>query len=64
MPLGAWWLTPIGFLDHTLLSNDSNQDRDGAEIIGLLMLLLIAYPYIPLLNRIPDYLKVYRLIWR
>ena len=64
MPLGAWWLTPIGFLDHTVLSNDPNQDRDGAEIIGLLMLLLIAYPYIPILNRIPDYLKVYRLIWR
>ena len=64
MPLGAWWLTPIGVLDHTLLANDPNQDRDGAEIIGLLLLFMIAFPYIPLLNRIPDWTRVYKLIWR
>lgn len=64
MPLGAWWLTPLGVLDHTALAGDPNQDRDGAEILGLLVLLLIAYPYIPFFNRLPDYLKVYKLIWR
>jgi hypothetical protein len=62
-PLGAWWLAPIGLLDHTILANDNNGDRDGAIIIGLLVLLLIAFPYIPYLNNLPDKLKVYKLIW-
>lgn len=64
MPLGAWWLTPIGLLDHTILANDDNQDRDGAEIVGLLLLFLIAFPYIPILNRIPDWTRIYKIIWR
>lgn len=64
LPPGAWWLAPIGLLDHTLLKNDNNQDRDGAIIIGVFWLLLIAFPYIPLLNRLPDKLKIYKLIWR
>lgn len=61
---GAWWLAPLGLMDHTLLANDDNQDRDGAIIIGLFLLLLIAFPYIPYLNRLPDKLKVYKLLWR
>lgn len=62
-PLGAWWLVPIGLLDHTILANDPNQDRDGAIIIGLLVFLLIAFPYIPYVNRIPDKLRLYKLVW-
>ncbi|MBU6447505.1 cytochrome b N-terminal domain-containing protein [Patescibacteria group bacterium] len=54
LPPGAWWLTPLGVMDHTILANDVNQDRDGAEIIGLLFLLLVAFPYIPYLNRLPE----------
>lgn len=64
IPPGAWWLAPIGLLDHTLLANDSNGDRDGAILVGLFMLLLVAFPYIPVLNRLPEWLKVYKLIWR
>ena len=64
LPPGAWWLAPIGLLNHTVLSRDSNGDRDGAIILGLCMLLLIALPYIPGLNRLPEWLKVYKLIWR
>ena len=64
IPPGAWWLAPIGLLNHTVLSNDDNGDRDGAIILGLFMLLLLAFPFIPILNRIPDWLKVYKLIWR
>jgi len=64
LPPGAWWLAPLGLLDHTVLANDDNQDRDGALILGTLMLIFIAYPYIPLLNRLPEPLGVYRLIWK
>ncbi len=61
---GAWWLAPLGFLDHTILATDPNQDRDGAEILGALVLLLIAFPYLPYVNRIPEKLRLVRFIWK
>ncbi len=61
---GAWWLAPLGLLDHTILATDPNQDRDGAEILGLLILLLIAFPYIPYVNRIPEKLRLAKRIWK
>lgn len=64
IPPGAWWLAPIGLLNHTVLAHDDNGDRDGAIILGMLLLLIMALPYIPGLNRIPEWLKVYKLIWR
>jgi len=64
IPPGAWWLAPLGLMDNTILQNDDNQDRDGAEIIGIFMLIFTAFPYIPLLNQLPDKLGVYKLIWK
>lgn len=61
---GAWWLAPIGLLNHTVLANDDNGDRDAAIILGSLFLLLIAFPFIPIVNQLPDKLRVYKLIWR
>ncbi len=61
---GAWWLAPLGVLDHTILASDPNQDRDGAEILGILILLLVAFPYIPGLNRIPEKLGVEKFFWK
>jgi len=60
---GAWWLLPIGVLNHTVLANDDNGDRDAAIIFGSLLLTMLAFPFIPYLNQLPDKLKVYRLIW-
>jgi ubiquinol-cytochrome c reductase cytochrome b subunit len=60
---GAWWLAPIGVLNHTVLSSDANGDRDASIIFGSFFLLLIAFPFIPYLNQLPDKLKVYKLIW-
>ncbi|MEI7522671.1 MAG: cytochrome b N-terminal domain-containing protein [Candidatus Saccharibacteria bacterium] len=60
---GAWWLAPIGVLNHTVLKNTDNGDRDAAIIFGSLILTLLAFPFIPYINQIPDKLKVYRLIW-
>lgn len=64
IPPGAWWLAPIGLLNHTVLAHDDNGDRDGAIILGGFLLILIALPYVPGLNRLPDWLKVYKIIWR
>ncbi len=64
IPPGAWWLAPLGLMDNTILKNDENQDRDGAEILGTFMLLFVAFPYIPLLNQLPDILGIYKFIWK
>jgi hypothetical protein len=64
IPPGAWWLAPIGVLNHTVLANDDNGDRDGAIILGLSILLIMAFPFIPILNRIPEWLHIDTLIWR
>lgn len=64
IPPGAWWLAPLGLMDNTILQNDDNQDRDGAIILGTILILGLAFPYIPLLNRLPEPLQVYRLIWK
>lgn len=61
---GAWWLVPIGLLNHTVLANDDNGDRDAAIIFGSLLLTMLAFPFIPYVNQLPDKLKVYKLIWR
>jgi len=61
---GAWWLAPIGVLNHTVLASDDNGDRDASIIFGSFFLLLLAFPFIPILNQLPDKLKVYKLIWR
>jgi quinol-cytochrome oxidoreductase complex cytochrome b subunit len=61
---GAWWLSPIGLLNHTVLVGDDNGDRDGAIIFGSLLLTMLAFPFIPYVNRLPDVLKGYTLIWR
>ncbi|MFA5003789.1 MAG: cytochrome b N-terminal domain-containing protein [Candidatus Saccharimonadales bacterium] len=63
LPPGAWWLGPIGVLNHTVLAHDDNGDRDGAIILGTFFLLLVAFPYIPGLNRLPEVFRVYKIIW-
>lgn len=60
---GAWWLVPIGILNHTVLANDDNGDRDGAIIFGSLLLTMLAFPFIPYVNQLPDKLRIWRLIW-
>ncbi len=61
---GAWWLSPIGLLNHTVLANDDNGDRDAAILFGSLLITMLAFPFIPYVNRLPDVLKVHALVWR
>jgi hypothetical protein len=63
-PVGAWWLAPIGVLNHTVLSGDENGDRDAAVIFGLFLFLMIAFPFIPWVNEIPEKLRMYKLFQR
>lgn len=64
LPPGAWWLAPLGLLNHTVLANDATGDRDGAEILGLCLLLLVVFPFIPYLNRLPEKFPFARWIWK
>ncbi len=63
IPPGAWWLAPIGLLNHTVLAKDDNGDRDAAIIIGTSLLVLLAFPFIPFVNRLPEVLRIHKLIW-
>jgi len=62
-PPGEWWNLPYNILDNTLLKNDPNADLDGGVIAALFFLLLIAFPFIPFVNEIPDRLGLYKLFW-
>lgn len=64
-PPGSWWFMPLALLNSAFdLPNNDNGDRIAAEALGLIMLLLITFPYIPYLNRLPELLHLAPLIWR
>jgi hypothetical protein len=62
---GAWWLWPYTFFYKVrpMSSSDNADLQVGAIMIGFFLLLLLA-PFIPIINRLPRWLGVYRLIWR
>lgn len=62
---GAWWLWPYTFLYQIpAIGNADNADALVGGIMGLLFLILLFLPLIPVLNRIPYWVRVYRVIWR
>ncbi|HUZ18808.1 MAG TPA: hypothetical protein VMV68_10495 [Spirochaetia bacterium] len=62
---GAWWLWPYTFLYQVpAIANSPNADLLVGLIIGAFLLILVFLPVIPILNRIPHWIKVYRIIWR
>jgi hypothetical protein len=64
-PPGSWWLAPLWALNSAFdLPNNDHGDRIAAEVLGAFMLLFIAFPYIPYLNRLPELLHVAPFIWR
>lgn len=64
LPPGSWWFAPLAGLNAAFhLPESDTGDRTAAEILGGLMLLLIAFPYIPYLNRIPEFLGLAPFIW-
>ncbi len=62
---GAWWLWPYALLYQIpAIGNAAAADLIAGMIMGGLALVLICLPVIPGLNRLPEWLPVYRLIWR
>lgn len=62
---GAWWLWPYTFLYQIpVIANAPNADALVGAIMGLFFVVLVFLPVIPVLNRLPHGLKVYRVIWR
>jgi hypothetical protein len=62
---GAWWLWPYTFFYQiSPMSASPNGDLQVAVIITLIFLITLFTPFIPVLNRLPHWLGVYKLIWR
>ena len=63
---GAWWLWPYTFLYQVPpMSNSPNGDLQVVLIVLVALVLVpIFLPFIPILNRIPRWLGIYKLIWR
>ncbi|AWB10337.1 hypothetical protein TDSAC_0984 [Thermodesulfobium acidiphilum] len=62
---GAWWLWPYT-LAYQLppMSTSSNGDLQVGILMMTFFLVLLLFPYLPLLNKIPKFLKIYKIIWR
>jgi hypothetical protein len=62
---GAWWLWPYTFLYQVPPMSTSD---NGDLLVGVIMLaffvFLLLIPFIPIINRLPRWLGVYKLIWR
>ena len=61
---GAWWLWPYTFF-HQIppMSTSPNGDLQAGVIILGLFLGTVFTPFVPIVNRLPRWLGVYRLIW-
>jgi hypothetical protein len=62
---GAWWLWPyVFFYQVPPMSTSPNGDLQVVLIITLVFLITLFTPFVPIINRLPRWLKVYRLVWR
>lgn len=65
LPPGSWWLTPLGFFNWAFdLPDNPHGDGIAAGILFSLMLVIITFPYIPFLNRLPEAFRLAPFIWR
>jgi hypothetical protein len=62
---GAWWTAPVAFLYQIPpMSTSANGDLQTGLIVGVLFLVIFFLPFIPILNKLPRWLGVYKIIWR
>jgi hypothetical protein len=62
---GPWWLWPYTFFYQIPpMSTSPNGDLQVGVIIAVVFLVTVFTPFVPVLNRLPRWLGVYRLIWR
>ena len=56
LPPGSWWMMPLAIVNSVFnLPNRLYGDRDAAFLLGFFMLIFILFPYIPYLNRLPEF---------
>ncbi len=59
MPPGSWWLLPLAVINSAFnLLNNPYGDQIAGEILGAFLLIFILFPYIPYLNRVPEFLHL------
>lgn len=62
---GAWWLSIYTFLYQVPpMSTSPNADLQVGVIAAVFFLVQMFVPFIPILNRLPRWLGIYKLIWR
>lgn len=62
---GPWWMTIVtAIYQIPFIANASAADAIALVSGMMLFILLMAAPWIPVLNRMPRFLAVHRLIWR
>lgn len=62
---GAWWLWPYTFLYQVPpVATSDNGDLQAGLIMTLLFFFLLLIPFIPLVNRVPRWISLYKIIWR
>ena len=62
---GAWWLWPYTFFYQVPpMSTSDNGDLQVVVIITVIYLLTLFTPFIPLLNKLPKWIGIYKWIWR
>lgn len=62
---GAWWVWPYVFLYQIPpMSTSPNGDLEVGVTMAVLFLILLFLPFIPVLNKIPKWIGVHRIIWR
>ncbi len=62
---GAWWLWPYTFFYQVPPMNASdNGDLQVVIIIAIVYLLTLLTPFIPIINKLPKWIGLYKWIWR
>ncbi len=59
-PIGSYWVAPYNLLEMWFPNNSDLQDGIAALSVFVVLLFL---PYIPLLNKVPDKLGLYKVFW-
>ncbi|MCB0126596.1 MAG: hypothetical protein KDE58_30270, partial [Caldilineaceae bacterium] len=63
---GAWWLLPYTFLYQIPpMSTSPNGDLQVVLIVLITLVLIPLFtPFLPVINRLPMWLGIYKIIWR
>ncbi len=58
--IGSYWMAPYNLLEIWF---PNNTDFDNGVIALIVFLVLMFFPFIPYLNKLPDKLRLYKLFW-